>query len=78
MKWRITVDKESQEVLRIENEEDIRSQVSYHKQWPSPRDTQTTLIYKSSKVTGQQGEDGTRSDGSVMLACAFAGNCGRL
>ncbi len=75
VKCRITVDKESQEMLRIESQEDIRSQVSYHKQWSRPRDTQTTLIYKSEEVTGRGRKEDARSDESIVLTKMFTDQC---
>ena len=49
---RVTTDGVTKKVLRIEDKEDLRSQVTYHKQWTRPKDTATTLIYRTG---GQEG-----------------------
>ena len=43
----ITVDNDTQQVIRIEGKEDLDSQVSYHKQWVKPRNTCTALVYRA-------------------------------
>ena len=44
---RITIDNDTQKVIRIEGRDDLETQVSYHKQWTTPRNTTTALVYRA-------------------------------
>ena len=43
---RITSDLNTRELLKIEDQEELRNFTNHHKQWMDPKNTETVLIYK--------------------------------